>query len=560
MRCACSSTCHGPRPQGTLSLGVLLALSTCIVPSWRRVGLFAVLLWGVVLGMAACLYTWIPQMLLTNGEQGHMLRLTLIPLAVLPFAASSPFVLKETRHLLYSKPFLACIVFFSTAAGCGALLTGVVFRIFYASSDLERVAIRVFLLPILGEVAQAVGRFVFSHWGADSLPASFVTYLLGPITFTIAVTGRIFTSALSSVGATVMLAVAVSVVEVVMRLTVIPRDDAYRWCAARLPCCSMAPRDGSTKAVVQRRREMIGYFHFLSVDTLAEDVAILLVLPMAAFFRSPLFAGGPPVSLSDTLLRVALQWLLELATDATPFLLYACLRTLGSGCVPYVPVSHMELRQQRSISVVKEQGSAKGQIGHEGLTRSAAFIDDAEGEADQNPLAGYGAGTPMHSLPSPAGAIAGAAEDFPLEHESLQGMASPSPQSAGAETDPATAHVRAVQAAIQLHHEAAAQGEGAGVWDRLELSSLRAAMGISTAYWQSMGATRRMLWWLTATSDSMAGRVAAAWDQRDSKWALVTAGWIVSLGLFIVHELYYAGTHCIYTDPAGAPYADLCEL
>ena len=88
-----------------------------------------------------------------------------------------------------------------------------------------------------------------------------------------------FATTLGTPFQSMMLAFVISWLEVVMRFTVKWRDDRYRRCGAR--CFNGARQCGRSSRAKQRsaskyteehmiRRELIGFYHFLTVDTLAE--------------------------------------------------------------------------------------------------------------------------------------------------------------------------------------------------------------------------------------------------------------------------------------------------
>ncbi len=70
---------------------------------------------------------------------------------------------------------------------------------------------------------------------------------------------------------------------------------------------------------------MHGYYSFLLVDTMAEDVGILASLSLTLLFRLPARRGELPIEPSQVVLRVLIQYLLEMATDLGPALLVWCL-------------------------------------------------------------------------------------------------------------------------------------------------------------------------------------------------------------------------------------------
>lgn len=82
-------------------------------------------------------------------------------------------------------------------------------------------------------------------------------------------------------------------------------------------------------AAAQRRtgreaQDIHAYFSLLTLDTMAEDVGILTTLPFALLFRLPARIGGLPPSIGDVLIRVGMQYVLEILTDLGPAIMLWC--------------------------------------------------------------------------------------------------------------------------------------------------------------------------------------------------------------------------------------------
>ena len=94
------------------------------------------------------------------------------------------------------------------------------------------------------------------------------------------------------------------------------------------------------------------YYAFLIADTMGEDIGILASLPLALLFRLPASTGGRPISPSEIVTRVLIQYALEFMTDIGPALGF-WLGTVVCG-VRFAPVT--------SKMVAKAVGLPRGHI------------------------------------------------------------------------------------------------------------------------------------------------------------------------------------------------------
>jgi type IV secretory pathway VirB3-like protein len=267
-----------------------------------------------------------------------------------------PLLIYREMHFISYRPFLLPLIH----GGLGIVFVAAVLfgflPLFNQSGDGVRVLLRLVLVPLFADGSALVVRLADKYLLDGSVPGATRGYTLLPVSLTLAFVGRFFTTGLSSLWLTILLSVAVAMLEVVMRWTVVQRDaigdkmfqwlQRTAWCsllqrcgrrtvthidrwspmkdapapellaAARRPWSDLSPRE-------QTARSTRANFAFIVCDTAAEDIGMLTLIPVAIFFRLPTRIGGQPLPLTDVLLRVGFQWLLELCTDVGPFLAYA---------------------------------------------------------------------------------------------------------------------------------------------------------------------------------------------------------------------------------------------
>lgn len=530
-----------------------------VVVSWRRHLVLAALLITAVTGFFAAFYTVVPGRVPDTFMP--LLRVLVVPPLATAAACTVPLLYNGASDLMFKKPLAAIVVFFGSLSAAGAVNIGFLFEAFFNSGDLGRAAIRIFVLPLLSEAVYAAGRFVLAAWGAPGMPASYLTILLCSMMFYSALVGRIFMSSMSSIGATVALSVFVAAVEVIMRFTVRTRDELYhRWGrACRRTCCRQQGRQPTQDPRTSRRRALIAYYHFLSMDTLAEDVAILLVLPLSALLRLPLRPGDPPPSLHETATRVAIQWTLELTTDAFPFVMYALLKRMLPASVAYPATgagSILAMRQESAIHLRKaDPAPVVSPLGDKDL------LDDTSVRAD-NPL------QPECLGDSPAAPTDSHVAEHEIPRPQLHGTESDTQGSDTKQTSCATALlpqssapcVAGARERIAAQHASDGRLEHLAVWHHISPEDIRAAQQLRPSSWDAISLPTKAMWWLTVQADFMSLRISAAWHARYAHWTGLTCAHALAMVTFILRELFSTASHCVYSDAAGRQYVDQCGM
>jgi len=616
-----------------------------------------------VTGALCCSVTWCPQFL-------HIL--------------VSPWCSRGISKQVFSKPSAALLLFFVVLLVSGFILQRLVIPAFVVGGIATRVLLRLVAIPLLTEVTQAAARWVFFHWAAPTLPASYTVILIAAPSFVLAFVGRQFTTFMDDAQASLLLAVAVAAIEVGLRFTVLPRDRLYRRCfmsvhsACGLRCCSRkpapsgapaasstftSPADGEmvddsemkftpsaldvdtmrvpslgpgvaspvrTKAphaapkqhaaaaraqqpaVNNSRREMISYYHYLLVDTLVEDVSILSMVPLVAFFGFPVRQGGAPLSLEAAAGRIALQWALELLTDAGPFLLYPCLRVstpLLAPSVRYPPVSLGALQRARAQVLQAAPLGQQAHIDHHtedvealaGKGREQVHLLPPSGlsahssaqEVTDDPLAQRSG---QHTA-SDTRVLSFTAEDSNFIEETVPsggGKSLPVPcvqeesddgfgqeQEGGVHDDPPSCRTimcpptrgTAVDMAsrrLAIAHGKEVRHEAHALWGNVSRRVIRlagAAQGAtameahaSMTHPASSGQPSSALWRALHLSEVMASRMALAWEQRFARWLLVLTGLMLGLSVFVLRSTIDTANTCGLVSNSGQVYFDTCEV
>jgi len=238
---------------------------------------------------------------------------------------------------------------------------------------------------------------------------------------------RFFTTGMNSLKLSIAVSLAVAALEVTMWWTMMQRNAALTALSRRscdacpgcnsacsrayrglVACCPLKASPAAELLSHHRRwsdltqaerdaRDMRTSFAFIVGDTVAEDIGMLKLIPVTVFFRLPTRIGAQPLPLSDVLLRVGFQWLLELWTDTGPFVAYAAGRTLLSwrGDTLYCEVTREEVAA--ALSSVK---ALDGEVEAAPSEKKAHVLpNDPLGDVlddSSNPLAVSAA----HSLPA----------------------------------------------------------------------------------------------------------------------------------------------------------------
>ena len=207
---------------------------------------------------------------------------------------------------------------------------------FAQATAFNRVLIRVFVFPILIELPAGAIRVASRYWLGPNFPlARMLLFLLSPVVLS-SMVGRFLATNMETLGETAAVAVLLSVMEVFLRSTMLWRDNLYARCCGR----SCGGLDGKKK---HARAEMHVWVMFMLFETVTEDIAILLSLPVTLLLRIPPIPGGAPLSAGDVVSRVLFQYVVEALTDVGFVLVFAFMVSCVG--VRYAPVTHGRMEE-----------------------------------------------------------------------------------------------------------------------------------------------------------------------------------------------------------------------
>ena len=447
-----------------------------------------------------------------------------------------------TVQHVYTRPLQAVAIMYSFINVVGVSLGLVISPTFAAADTGTRIAMRLLLLPLLLEACQAAVRLVFAHYAHPDLPASLMSFVMFPATISVAIMGRIFTTTVDDAVTTILLSLALAVFEVALRLTVSIRDRMYHNCLGSLRvACGMRRNSLSTTASeTRRRRELVGYYHYLLMDTLAEDIAILTMVPLVGFFRTPVRPGGVPLTLEDAWGRIGVQWVLELCTDVFPFVAYGVCLWLGRvASVAFPPVTRHRLAHAKRHTLPSDPTPPTVPV-----EVHAPMVDDSE----------WGMGLPgPRPTPKKSVAVQPPSSDEELS-ERKWAVTTPAccciPAREGPEVEDALRRIEQVRASAVVD-------QNDEVWDELPTPVVVRAMRLQ-AQWGAWNAAQRQLWHLTFLAGRMSARLTAAWGRRPRCWLVAVILSAMSMFTFVFRQTYEPGQFCRLQDSQGVSYFDNC--
>ena len=250
----------------------------------------------------------------------------------------------------------------ASAMFIASLFSGLIMQLYFKSSISQRVLIRLFLFPLLVEVMLLAVRAVArSAFGPGVAAQNTLLFLLPPM-LTASLVGRFLSTNLESIQETAAVSVAVASVEMLLRFTLPIRDSAVQHLRRCLCCAAPLHESGTAQgrlsAAWEQRRWSHFHFAFMEMDSMCEDVGVLLALPITLLFAMPPAPGAAPLGAGAVLLRVLVQLLIESGTDLSAawgavFLRWACGLSLRPVRVSRLVNDHLQLPrlQNSSISV-----------------------------------------------------------------------------------------------------------------------------------------------------------------------------------------------------------------
>jgi len=223
-------------------------------------------------------------------------------------AVVGPYVYQPIFGDLMKSPVKLSILSILLTVAVALIVLDVLTPMFAKADSLTRILIRVIAFPLLIEIPAGAVRVAARYWLSDGFPLQRILLaLLGPVMLS-SIVGRFLTTNMESIGETFAVAILLSLVEVLMRSTMLWRDDLYVACCGR-PC---GGRAGKKK---HQRAEAHSWVMFMLFETMVEDVSILLSLPVTLLMRIPPLPGGEPLGAGDVVVRVLIQYVIETLTD-----------------------------------------------------------------------------------------------------------------------------------------------------------------------------------------------------------------------------------------------------
>ena len=227
-----------------------------------------------------------------------------------------------SQHISCGFHLSAVISLLSSVLGTAMLLY--LAPLFYASDTGGRLFLRLVVFTIFLELPAAVIRGCSRFCISTTYPTDRTLSLLSIVMMTSAVFGRFLSTNMRTTGETVLVSVLLMFLEMGLRFSLVQRDNFFACCCSG--CCGSLVRDcqcGFQQREQERDRANTRMWtSFMLLDTLLEDVAILLALPLSLLIRQPPAPGEAPLDAGTIVFRVFIQWFLELIVDLVPAIAY----------------------------------------------------------------------------------------------------------------------------------------------------------------------------------------------------------------------------------------------
>ncbi|CAE7823068.1 unnamed protein product, partial [Symbiodinium sp. KB8] len=234
-------------------------------------------------------------------------------------ACVTPYVYKPLFQGVMSHPMYLSVLSTMLTMVVAYLVLNIITPAFLTGDTTTRVIIRLIVFPLLIELPAGAGRLVARYWMGEHYPMDRILIsLVGPLVGS-SLMGRFLATNMETVWETVGLSIALSVVELLMRSTMLWRDDLYIQCCGR-PC-------GGKKGKKKERR--------------AETRAWVMFM----------LYGAAPLSVADLITRVLIQMFIEMFTDIGYAVAYwGMVRIMG---VRYGAVTMTEMRIRRRSTMLR---------------------------------------------------------------------------------------------------------------------------------------------------------------------------------------------------------------
>ena len=216
----------------------------------------------------------------------------------------------------------------------GYLVTVLCVSLFVSGGAGTRLLIRVVAIPLIMEAQLGLVRVLARRHFQPDMNLDRALLFMSPTIVTAGIVGQLLSTSFETLGETIGAALLLGAVEMLMRLTTLQRDQLYmRVCGTR--CSALCGRgdlegEGKQRSGASAPGEWRLFASYILLDSAAQDVGIVLSLAVNLMFRPPVTPGGASLSSGEVLLRVSIQYLLELLTEmAMPLALWCAVRVGG---------------------------------------------------------------------------------------------------------------------------------------------------------------------------------------------------------------------------------------
>ena len=235
----------------------------------------------------------------------------------------TPYMYSGVLKGLVSSPIKLSLLSLLLTSIVAVVLLEFVTPAFSTGSSSTRIIIRLVAFPLLIEIPVGAVRTAARFWMEGDFPLDrMLTAMLGPVVLS-SMVGRFLATNMETLWETVGVSILLSGIELLMRMSMLARDDCYVQCCGRM--CG-----GLDRKRKHGRPENRAWVQFMLLETMFEDIGILLSLPVTLVFRIPPIPGGTPLSAWDVVVRVILQLVIESLTDVGYALgYYAMVRCCG---------------------------------------------------------------------------------------------------------------------------------------------------------------------------------------------------------------------------------------
>ena len=402
----------------------------------------------------------------------------------------------------------------ATAALVGTATPLVTFGLFSSASTIGRLLIRLLLLPLLLEGALTFIRVASARAVVPGATAAIMA--LPPammLHMCLAVQGRILSTNMATLGETVLVSLLLAVVEVGFRATTPLRDRAAEACCLQ----AMGRCRGKPSRVPRSGRAVWAlWFATLTFEAAAEDVGLFASLALALLFRIPPSPGGQPLSTSEVLLRVGVQYIIEMGTEVGCALSLFSMAQCCAVRVPPVPMTAVQglvaARERRRATKAPQAAPLPASV----------MVDDSAPDVSE-----YVPPSPRTSAPGCAGL-----------HEAAVLACG------GGDTVQAVLQVRAMHTQLR-------RVERGPEWEPVSFASVGRMLG---------GDASRAVR-IAAGAELVAMRYVWAWEQRQPGWVAMFLTVSLATAALVI-RVYIGNFICPFSPQVGAPastwHYDVC--